>query len=68
MKIPLVSPNSKIEVQEAYNFVKNILKFSKDHPRSLDSYLIVFQKNPKYIHTDWANIINILEKEIEKIQ
>lgn len=49
MKIPLVSPNSKIEVQEAYNFVKNILKFSKDHPRSLDFYLNIYQKNPRYI-------------------
>lgn len=49
MNIFTESPNSVIEVQDAYHFVKNILKFSKDHPRSLDFYLNVFKKDPKYI-------------------
>ena len=49
MNISFVTPTSKIEVRDAYNFVKNILKFSKDHPRSLDFYLNIYQKNPRYI-------------------
>ncbi|HPD74213.1 MAG TPA: GNAT family N-acetyltransferase [bacterium] len=49
MNISLVSPKSKTEVQDAYNFVKNILKFSEDHPRSLDFYLNIFQKDPRYV-------------------
>ena len=49
MNISIVSPNSKTEVQDAYKFVKNILKFSENHPRSLDFYLNIFQKDPKYI-------------------
>ena len=43
------SPKSITDVQDAYTFVKNILKFSKDHPRSLDFYINVFQKDPRYI-------------------
>ena len=49
MDISLVSPNSKAEVQDVYSFVKNILKFSDDHPRSLDFYLNIFQKDPRYV-------------------
>ena len=49
MNISLSSPKSKTEVQEAYNFVKSILEFSENHPRSLDFYLNVFKKDPKYI-------------------
>ena len=49
MNISLVSPKSTIEVQDAYNFVKNILKFSEGHPRSLDFYLNIFQKDPRYV-------------------
>lgn len=49
MSISIVSPNSKTEVQDAYKFVKNILKFSEDHPRSLDFYINIFQKDPRYV-------------------
>ncbi len=49
MNISIVSPNSKTEVQDAYKFVKNILKFSEDHPRSLDFYINIFQKDPRYV-------------------
>ncbi|MBW6441950.1 GNAT family N-acetyltransferase [Patescibacteria group bacterium] len=49
MSVTIFSPIIKEEVIDAYNFAKNILKFSKDHPRDLNFYIEVFNENPKYI-------------------